>query len=75
MRHLIIYIYACAMTLMLASCREKATVQDTEDGVVDTIPVMVSQLKQCSRLYTAEYKVHKIVTHDDVVALSGKALG
>lgn len=63
------------MTLMLASCRDKTVVQDTEDGGIDTIPVMVSQLKQCSRLYTAEYKVHKIVTHDDVVALSGKALG
>ena len=42
---------------------------------VDTIPMMLQQIRQCSKLYTAEYKVHKIITHDDVVSLEGKALG
>lgn len=41
----------------------------------DTIPVLVQQMQQCSRLYTAECRVRKIVTHDDEAQLRGKALG
>lgn len=44
-------------------------------GNVDTIPMMVQQVKQCSRLYTAEYKVHKIVTHSDTTKISGSIFG
>ena len=35
---------------------------------------MVMQIQQCSRLYTTEVKVHKIVTHDDVVRLKGNLM-
>jgi hypothetical protein len=35
---------------------------------------MVMQIRQCSRLYTTEVKVHKIVTHDDVVRLKGNLM-
>ena len=31
-------------------------------------------MQQCAKLYTAEYRVHKIVTHDDVVRLKGSLL-
>jgi len=65
------------MLILLASCgRSDSTSQETvDDKEIDTIPMLVQQIRQCSKLYTAEYKVHKIVTHDDVVRLSGKALG
>lgn len=47
-----------------------------EDTVrIDTLSVMITQIKRCSRLNTAEVKVHKIITHDDVTNLSGKILG
>lgn len=42
---------------------------------IDTIPMMVKQIKECSRLYTAEYKVHKIVTHSDTSQVSANILG
>lgn len=42
--------------------------------VIDTIPVMVMQIQKCSRLYTAEVHVHKIVTHDDQIKLKGSFL-
>lgn len=32
------------------------------------------QIQQCSRIYTTEYKIHKIVTYDDVVRLKGTIL-
>lgn len=38
-------------------------------------PSLVSQIQQCSRLYSAEYKVHKIITHSDTMKLRGRALG
>lgn len=41
---------------------------------VDTVPMLIMQIQKCSRLYTTEMKVHKIVTHDDVVKLQGKLL-
>jgi len=40
----------------------------------DSIPVLVNQIQQCSRIYTTEYKIHKIVTHDDVIRLKGSVL-
>ena len=36
---------------------------------------LVTHIQQCSRLYTAEYKVHKIITHDDVLKLQGQLTG
>lgn len=63
------------MTMMMASCKGGDGDAPAEAERIDTIPMMVQQIQQCSKLYTAEYKVHKIVTHDDVVGLSGKALG
>lgn len=41
---------------------------------IDTVPMLVMQIQQCARLYTTEYKVHKIVTHADVVRLRGSLL-
>jgi hypothetical protein len=41
---------------------------------VDTIPMMVLQIQKCSRLYTTEFRVHKIITHDDQKKLTGRFL-
>ena len=35
---------------------------------------VIIQLQQCSKLYTAEYRVHKIVTHDDALRLKGQLM-
>lgn len=40
----------------------------------DSVPTLVTQIQQCSRIYTTEYKIHKIVTHDDVIRLKGTVL-
>lgn len=75
MRHLVIYTCMCAMLMMMVSCKGEGGDSSAEAERIDTIPMMLQQIQQCSKLYTAEYKVHKIVTHDDVIGLSGKALG
>lgn len=51
-----------AITL-LASCNRNKTDETTKQ--IDTIPEMVMQIQKCSRLYTTEYKFHKIITHQD----------
>jgi len=40
----------------------------------DTLPVLVTQIQQCAKLYTTEYHIHKVVTHDDVLRLKGNLL-
>ena len=41
---------------------------------IDTIPLLILQVKNCSHLYTAEYRVHKIITHDDALRFKGQLL-
>ena len=63
-------LYILPFLLLLAACKGGGG-SGTDAAPVDTIPVMVMQIRKCSRLYTAEYRVHKIVTHDDKVELKG----
>ena len=55
--------------MLCCSCSRHKTEQETV--TIDTIPMMVMQIQKCSKLYTAEYKVHKIITHDDKMKLNG----
>ena len=41
---------------------------------IDTVPMLIMQVQKCSKLYTAEYKVHKIITHDDALRLKGSLM-
>ena len=63
------------VAVMLMACGQKTDSEKaSEPVVIDTIPYMVMQIQQCSRLYTTEVRVHKIVTHDDVVRLKGNVM-
>ena len=66
------FLVLAAMVIAFSSCSPKKTEEKVE--VIDTIPVMVMQIQKCSRLYTAEAQVHKIVTHDDQIKLKGSFL-
>ena len=61
------------MSFSALSCTEKAKPDDTP-AAIDTIPTLITQVKKCSRLYTAEYEIHKIITHNDEVRAKGKIL-
>ena len=72
-RYVSILVLSAAMMLM--ACGQKTEPEKpSEPVVIDTIPQMVMQIQQCSKLYTTEIKVHKIVTHDDVVRLKGNLM-
>ena len=60
--------------MLFVSCGNKGNKQQEQTVVIDTIPMMIMQIQKCSKLYTAEYKVHKIVTHTDQLKLKGSIL-
>jgi len=76
MRLHIILLYICAALLVSCGCsrQRKADSKALPKGV-DTVPMLITQIQKCSRLYTAEYDIHKIVTHDDVKRLKGTVFG
>ena len=53
---------------LLSACRGKET--KAEAVRVDTFS-LVMQVKECARLYTAEYEVHKLVLKDDPLRVKG----
>lgn len=59
-----------AATLLTASCGDGEKTQ--EAPAMDTVPTLVMQIRKCSKLYTAECKVRKIVTHEDEKRLQGR---
>ena len=64
---------ACMLFCACSEGKEQKTEQTTYQSI-DTVPMLVMQVQKCSKLYTSEFKVHKIVTHDDVVRLKGSVL-
>lgn len=71
-------IFACAVLVIvgLLFCHSRIVHENGEAPSptvqgIDTVPMLVTQVQRCAKLYTAEYRVHKIVTHDDVVRLKG----
>ena len=68
-----------ALATLMASCtgcKEKQKESGEENVVekIDTTAVLIMQIQKCSKLYTAEYDIHKIVTHSDEKRLKGKLL-
>lgn len=69
--------YPLLITILLLCCC--ACQQQKEQGekavdATDSLSSLVIQIQKCSRIYTTEYKIHKVVTHDDVIRLKGSIL-
>ena len=67
MRKVILFI--CLAACLFASCSGGST--DSNDVKNDSLPLLVIQVQKCSRLYTTEFLVHKVVTHEDKLKLEG----
>ena len=68
-RYLILFSWA-----LMAACSSDPEPADTVADDTENHPTLVQQVRKCSRLYTTEYRIHKIVTHDDVLRLKGQLL-
>ena len=60
-------------TLLMTGCKSENG-DTTQVIVTDTVPSLVIQIQKCARLYTTEYHIHKIVTHNDILKLKGNIL-
>lgn len=75
-----IVFYAILSLMLVAGC-DKDSKRDKKEKTVavtaqtPSAATLVMQVSQCSRLYTTEFKIHKIVTHADAPKLKGKVLG
>ena len=69
MKHFILIL--SFFSLFTIVCTNKKNTEEPAAKAIDTIPMLVTQVQQCSRLYTTEYRIHKIITHDDKMKLSG----
>jgi hypothetical protein len=68
-------LFLTILTLLTGACSsETESQEEAVPEVTDTLPNLVMQIQKTSRLYTTEYHIHKIVTHDDVVRLKGNLL-
>ena len=72
MKRIIILIMTLT-TLLMAGCKSENG-KIAQNIVTDTVPSLVIQIQKCARLYTTEYHIHKIVTHNDVLKLKGNVL-
>ena len=70
------WIIALGCLMLTTACRQtgEQAPEDTTKQAVDTLPMLILQVKKCAKLYTTEVHVHKIVTHDDVIRLKGSLL-
>ena len=60
-------------TLLMTGCKSENG-DTAQDIVTDTVPSLVIQIQKCARLYTTDYHIHKIVTHNDILKLKGNIL-
>lgn len=69
--HLVLLLTAL-LTLFATGCGggEKET-ETTDASAVDSIPLLVTQIQRCSRLYTTEYRIHKLVSCESNRQISG----
>ena len=68
---------ALLVIALLFGCRHKEQPASVQAGIaqgIDTVPMLIMQVQQCSKLYTAEYRVHKIITHDDALRFKGQVM-
>ncbi len=68
-----VFVLQIVLAFLLTSCSSDGTKGD-EGRWADSIPLLVTRVRNCSRLYGAECKVHKIVTHEDRMRLKGTLL-
>ena len=64
-------ILTCLLALLSASCGRSEKTDTEVERAIDSIPLLVTQIQRCSRLYTTEYRIHKLVSCESNRQISG----
>ncbi len=81
MRRALLYLalVSAVVFLALGGLRHCTFLPVQGEGAADSVHVdtvdAVMRLRAQSRLYTSEYRIHKVVTHDDLLRFQGQFLG
>lgn len=68
-------ILTCFIVLIsLLSCSDSEQPSHNNQLTQDSIPKLIMQVQKSAKLYTAEIKMHKIITHDDDLKIKGSIL-
>lgn len=67
-------ILSLILLLAMTACSHRDEEVTAPEQQEQTRPTLVMQVQKCARLYTTEMRIHKIITHDDVVRLKGSLL-
>jgi len=70
----VLVLFLLLVTTTKCSSQDKVPAPTTLAQGIDTVPMLIMQVQKCSKLYTAEYRVHKIITHDDALRLKGQLM-
>lgn len=78
--HLLPCLFAFSILLHgITSCHSHpestGSIPDSTKSAIDTTADIVLQINRCARLYTTEFRIHKIVTYSDQPTLEGHLLG
>ena len=69
------YILILSLVVFCICCKNiPVNNKDVTSVDVDSFPILMDHIRNYSRMYTTEYKVHKIITHDDQLKLQGKLI-
>ena len=70
----VLMLFGLTFGCVRCSSQQPTSVQTGIAQGIDTVPMLIMQVQKCSKLYTAEYRVHKIITHDDALRLKGQLM-
>lgn len=70
----VLMLFGLTFGCVRCSSQQPTSVQAGIAQGIDTVPMLIMQVQKCSKLYTAEYRVHKIITHDDALRLKGQLM-
>lgn len=68
------FLITAVLLTTLFSCGKSEKQMTYSQLTRDSIPALIMQVQKTSKLYTADFKVHKIITHDDELKLKGTIL-
>ena len=71
---MVLMLFGLTFGCVRCSSQQPTSVQAGIARGIDTVPMLIMQVQKCSKLYTAEYRVHKIITHDDALRLKGQLM-
>ena len=67
------YYFILLLLAVCWACSDGAAPEE-KPADIDTIPMLVTQIQKCAKLYSTAYQIHKLVTHDDQMKLRGTFL-